>query len=141
MARLDRLAPFKEVAQIGACIGREFSHELLAAVSPISERLLDEALNQLMRSQLVFQHGAAPQATYTFKHALVQDAAYGSLLKSRRQVLHRKIAETLEQRFPDRVANEPEVVAHHDTEGGLNEQATNYWLKAGQRGVERFANA
>jgi hypothetical protein len=141
MARLDRLAPVKEVAQIGACIGREFSHELLAAVSPMSERLLDEALKQLVHSQLVFQHGAPPQETYTFKHALVQDAAYGSLLKSRRQVLHKSIAEILEQRFSERVSNEPEAVAHHYTEAGLNEQATDYWLKAGQRGVERFANA
>ncbi|MFN0313653.1 MAG: AAA family ATPase [Burkholderiales bacterium] len=141
MARLDRLAPVKEVAQTGACIGREFSYELLAAISPMSERSLDEALKQLVLSQLVFQHGTPPQATYTFKHALVQDAAYGSLLKSRRQVLHKNIAETLEQRFPERVANEPEVVAHHYTEAGLNEQATDFWLKAGQRGIERFANA
>ncbi|MFN0315300.1 MAG: AAA family ATPase [Burkholderiales bacterium] len=141
MARLDRLAPVKEVAQVGACIGREFSYELLAAISPMNERTLDEALKQLVLSQLVYQQGAAPQATYTFKHALVQDAAYGSLLKSRRQVLHKNIAETLEQRFPERVAHEPEVVAHHYTEAGLNEQATDYWLKAGQRGVERFANA
>ncbi|MSQ58916.1 MAG: hypothetical protein EXR36_04550 [Betaproteobacteria bacterium] len=131
----------KEVAQTGACIGREFSYELLAAISPMSERILDEALKQLVLSQLVYQQGAAPQATYTFKHALVQDAAYGSLLKSRRQVLHQNIAEVLERRFPERVANEPEVVAHHYTEAGLDEQATDFWLKAGQRGIERFANA
>ena len=96
MARLDRLAPVKEVAQIGAVIGREFSHELLAAVSPLSEDKLGDALDQLVNSELVFRRGAPPEATYSFKHALVQDAAYQSLLKSKRQQLHARIAEALE---------------------------------------------
>ena len=99
MARLDRLAPVKEVAQIGAVIGREFSHELLAAVSPLPEDKLGEALDQLVASELVFRRGAPPEATYTFKHALVQDAAYQSLLKSKRQQLHARIAEALEEQF------------------------------------------
>ena len=101
MARLDRLAPVKEVAQIGAAIGREFSHELLAAVRRSSANAAGDALDQLVSSELVFRRGAPPEATYTFKHALVQDAAYGTLLKSRRQQLHARIAEVLEQQFPD----------------------------------------
>jgi class 3 adenylate cyclase/predicted ATPase len=141
MARLDRLAQVKEVAQIGACIGREFGYELLAAVSPVKEHKLTEALEQLVHSQLVYQHGTQEEATYTFKHALVQDAAYESLLKSRRQQMHQQIAQALERRFHERVVNEPEVLAHHYTEAGALERATDYWLQAGQRGAERFANA
>jgi class 3 adenylate cyclase/predicted ATPase len=140
MARLDRLSPVKEVAQIGSCIGREFSYDLLASIATMHQRDLDEALGQLAQSQLVFQHGTPPQSTYTFKHALVQDTAYGSLLISRRQALHKSIAETLKERFPERVVNEPEVVAHHYTEAGLNDMATDYWLLAARRDVERFAN-
>ena len=101
MARLDRLAPVKEVAQIGAVIGREFSHELLAAVAPLSEDELSDALDQLVHSELVFRRGTPPEATYSFKHALVQDAAYQSLLKSKRQQLHARIAEALEEQLPD----------------------------------------
>ena len=100
MARLDRLSPVKEVAQIGAVIGREFSHELIAAVSPLPEDNLDEALDRLVASELVFRRGTPPDATYIFKHALVQDAAYQSLLKSRRQQLHARIAQVLGQHFP-----------------------------------------
>ena len=119
MARLDRLAPVKEVAQTAAVIGREFSHDLLAAVSPLSEVDLDAALDQLVQSELVFRRGAPPNASYTFKHALVQDAAYQSLLKSRRQQLHTRIAEVLEARFPHIGETQPEVLAQHWTEAGL----------------------
>jgi class 3 adenylate cyclase len=141
MARLDRNASVKDVAQIGSAIGREFSYDLITAVSPLSTTHLDDALIELTDSGLAFRRGTPPDAIYTFKHALVQDAAYGSLLKSRRQMLHKCIAEALEQRFAVRVSEEPEVVAHHYTEAGLYEQAADHWLKAGQRGVARFANA
>jgi class 3 adenylate cyclase/tetratricopeptide (TPR) repeat protein len=141
MARLDRLSEVREVAQLGACIGREFGHELLAIVSPLPEGKLYSAMKQLVDAELVFRRGEPPDATYTFKHALVQDAAYGSLLKSRRQLLHGSIAQALEQYFAERVVDEPEVLAHHYTEAGLYAQATSYWLKAGERGVARFSNA
>src|SRR5215212_10178563 len=101
MARLDRLAPVKEVAQVAACIGREFPHRLLAAVAPMSASLLGDALEQLVDSELVFRRGAPPDAVYTFKHALVQDAAYQSLLRSKRRQLHARIAEVLEERSPE----------------------------------------
>ena len=140
MARLDRLAPVKEVAQIGAVIGREFSHELLAAVSPLSEAELGEALDQLVASELVFRRGAPPEATYSFKHALVQDAAYQSLLKSKRQQLHARIAEVLEERLPRRGETEPEVLARHLTEAGLAERAIPYWRRAGELAAGRSAN-
>jgi predicted ATPase len=140
MARLDRLAPVKEVAQIGAVIGREFSHELLAAVSPLADDKLGEALNQLVASELVFRRGAPPDATYSFKHALVQDAAYQSLLKSRRQQLHARIAETLETRFPEVSDSEPELLAGHLTEAGLVNRAIPYWRRAGQLAAGRSAN-
>ena len=119
MARLDRLAGAKEVAQIGAAIGREFGYELLAAVSPLGEGELREALDQLVASELVFVRGAPPAAIYTFKHALVQDAAYASLLKSRRQQLHAKIAQELEERWPEMREARPELLAHHFAEAGF----------------------
>ena len=109
LARLDRLAPVKEVAQIGAAIGREFSHALLAAVADRPEDKLRAALDQLVTSELVFRRGAPPEATYSFKHALVQDAAYGTLLKSRRQHLHARIAKVLEERFPETAEAQPEA--------------------------------
>jgi class 3 adenylate cyclase/predicted ATPase len=140
MARLDRLAPVKEVAQIGAVIGREFSHALLAAVAPMSPNLLGDALEQLVASELVFRRGTPPEATYTFKHALVQDAAYQSLLKSRRQQLHARIAEALEQRFPDIDETHPEVLAQHLTDAGLAERAISYWRRAGELAAARSAN-
>ena len=140
MARLDRLAPVKEVAQIGAVIGREFSHELLAAVAPMSADQLGEALEELVGSGLVFRRGAPPEATYSFKHALVQDAAYSSLLKSRRRQLHGSIAQVLEEAFPETGATQPELLAHHFTEARQIERATAYWLKAGERSAARSAN-
>ena len=139
IARLDRLAPIREIAQIGACIGREFSYELLAALSPLKGAKLDEALEQLTASGLVFRRGAPPDASYTFKHALVQDAAYDSLLKIKRAQLHTQIAQVLEKDFSDRVANEPELLAHHFTEAGLSEHAVTYWIKAGQHALARVA--
>ena len=139
MARLDRLAPVKEVAQIGAVIGREFSHALLAAVSPLSADELGRALDQWVASELVFRRGVPPEATYSFKHALVQDVAYQSLLKSRRQQLHARIAEVLEQRFPDLAKSRPELLAHHAAEAGLVEKAVLYWERAARLSAERSA--
>jgi class 3 adenylate cyclase/predicted ATPase len=140
VARLDRLAPVEELAQIGAVIGREFEHQLLAAISSSPENRLNDALDQLVASELVFRRGTPPEATYTFKHALVQEAAYNSLLKSRRQQLHARIAQALESRFPEVAANRPEVLARHFTDAELTEKAVAYWYRAGQQAGERFAH-
>ena len=141
MARLDRLAGAKEVAQIGAVIGREFGYELLAAVSPLGEAELREALDQLVASELVFVRGAPPAATYTFKHALVQDAAYASLLKSRRQQLHARIARELEGRWPEVRDSRPELLAHHFAGAGVPDKAAAYGLDAGRAAFRRSAVA
>jgi predicted ATPase len=133
LARLDRLAPVKEIAQIGAVIGREFSHALLAAVADRREADLQVALEQLVASELLFRRGTPPEATYSFKHALVQDAAYGTLLKSKRQHLHARIAKALEERFPDAVGTEPELLAHHYTEARLVQPAIDYWPRNDRR--------
>ena len=140
MARLDRLAPVREVAQIGAVVGREFSYELLSAVAGLPREKLEEALAQLVRSELVFCRGEVPEAVYTFKHALVRDAAYSGLLKSRRAGLHATIADAFEQRFPEIVEAQPETLAHHLTEAGLIEKAADYWLQAGKKAAMRSAN-
>jgi class 3 adenylate cyclase/tetratricopeptide (TPR) repeat protein len=140
MARLDRLAPVRELAQIGACIGRNFHHRLLAAVSGAGEDRLESGLTQLEESGLVFRRGAPPEASYTFKHALVQDAAYQSLLKSRRQQIHAAIAAALEAQMPEMARAEPETLAHHFTAAGMTEQAVSYWLEAGQQSLKRSAN-
>jgi predicted ATPase len=140
MARLDRLgAPAKEVAQIGAAIGREFSHALLAAVMQKPEAELRSALHRLIATGLLFRQGAPPHATYLFKHALVQDAAYGTLLRERRRALHACIADTLETQFTDTAENQPELVARHSTEAGLIEKAAGLWGKAAQRSLGRSA--
>ena len=139
MARLDRLGPAKEVAQIGAVIGREFSHALLAAVVREPEAELESALDRLTAAGLLFRQGVPPHATYLFKHALVQDAAYGTLLREPRRALHARIAETLESQFADIAENRPELLAHHCTEAGLIEKAAGLWGKAGQRSLERSA--
>jgi class 3 adenylate cyclase/predicted ATPase len=139
LARLDRLAPTRELAQIGAALGRQFSHELISAVAEMPPRQLDEAIAQLVRAELIFQRGTPPDAEYTFKHALVQDAAYSTLLRSRRQQLHARIATTLEQKFPEIVAAHPALLAHHCAEAGLAEKAVGYWLKAGQQAIARSA--
>jgi len=141
MARLDRLAPVKEIGQIGAAIGREFSYPLVRALVGRDETALKHALGQLEQAGLVFRRGEPPEAVYNFKHALVRDAAYESLLKSRRQQLHGQIARTLERRFADIVASQPEIVAHHFTEAGLVDAASDYWLKAGRLALSRSANA
>jgi predicted ATPase len=142
MARLDRLGPAaREVAQAGAAIGREFSHELLASIIDLPEPQLREALDRLTNAGLVFVRGTPPEAGYLFKHALVQDAAYGSLLRSRRQGLHRRIAATLEKRFPEVVQGQPALLAQHCQEAGLAEQAVVYWLKAAQQASARSAMA
>jgi predicted ATPase len=133
------LIPVKEIAQIGACLGREFSHELVSAVSPMSEAQLTEALEKLTASELVFRRGSPPEAVYIFKHALVQDAAYDSLLKSKRQTLHAQIAEAISQRFPSKLETEPELLAHHYTEAGMTRDAILYWEKAGDLAQQRFA--
>ncbi len=140
LARLDRLGPAKQVAQIGAVIGREFDHALLAAVSPIAGPELEEALGRLVDSELVFRRGLPPEATYMFKHALVQDAAYDSLLKSRRRKIHADIAAALRRLFPALEANQPELLAHHYSQAGLAELAVDYWERAGNRALQRSAN-
>jgi class 3 adenylate cyclase/tetratricopeptide (TPR) repeat protein len=140
MARLDRLAPAKEIAQIGAAIGREFSYSLLRELVGRDKTTLNDALAQLEQSELVFRRGKRPEAVYSFKHALVQDAAYESLLKSHRQVLHQRIAETLRDRFPTVSDTEPEIIAHHFTQAGLIDPAIDYWLKAGNLALSRSAN-
>ena len=139
MARLDRYMPVKEIAQIGAAIGREFSYGLISAVAPRSKAELDDALERLTASGLAFRRGTPPEATYTFKHALVQDAAYDSLLKSRRQELHGKIARVIQERFPATKDTEPEVLAHHLTAAGLAEAAIPLWSSAGQKALARTA--
>jgi class 3 adenylate cyclase/tetratricopeptide (TPR) repeat protein len=139
MARLDRFLPVKQIAQIGAVIGRTFSYELIAAVAPIPAAQLDDALARLAESGLAFRRGTPPDALYTFKHALVQDAAYDSLLKTRRQELHAKIARVIEARFPSIKTTEPEVLAHHLTEAGLAEAAVPLWQAAGELALKRLA--
>jgi class 3 adenylate cyclase/predicted ATPase len=139
MARLDRLGPTKEVAQIGAAIGRDFSHPLLAAVVRKPEAELVSALDRLIASGLLFRQGVPPHATYLFKHALVQDAAYGTLLREPRRALHARIAETLESQFADVVERQPELLARHCTEAELIDKAARLWGKAGQRSLERSA--
>jgi class 3 adenylate cyclase len=141
MARLDRFAPVREVAQIGAAIGREFSYEMIEAVASMPQAQLDEALARLGESGLAFRRGTPPDAVYSFKHALVQDAAYDSLLKRRRQELHGKIARVIEQRFSSIEATEPEVLAHHLTAAGRAEAAIPLWLKAGELASKRMALA
>jgi len=139
MARLDRLGEAKEVAQVGAAIGREFSHALLAAVAQGPGSKLETALGRLIQAGLLFRQGAPPQATYLFKHALVQDAAYGTLLREPRRALHARIAEALESQFADIVESQPELLARHCTEAGLIEKAAGLWGKAGQRSLARSA--
>ena len=137
MARLDRAAPMREVAQVGACIGRQFSRELLAAVSSLDSRALDDALNQLLDAELVFRTDAG----YTFKHALIQDAAYNSLLRATRQAIHGRIAEALLRQFTEVAESAPEILARHYTEAAVYDRAARYWRMAAERGSARFANA
>ena len=141
MARLDRLASVRLVAQIGAAIGREFSYVLLRAVSRLPEDELQSSLHRLVASELVFQRGMPPDAIYTFKHALVQDAAHGSLLRSARQQLHAQIAGALEAHSPELMESQPEIFAQHYVEARLVEKSIAYWGKAGRRSAARSAMA
>ncbi len=140
MARLDRLGTVKEVTQLGATLGREFTYELLHAVSPLDEATLQTDLDKLVEAELIYQRGLPPQARYFFKHALIQEAAYQSLLRSKKQQYHQKIAQILEERFPETVETQPELLGHHYTEAGLAGQAIPYWQRAGQRARQRSAN-
>ena len=140
LARLDRLAPVREVAQIGAALGRQFSHELIGAVAPMPAGQLADALVQLVGAELIYCRGTPPDAEYTFKHALVQDAAYSTLLRSRRQQLHARIAATLEERFPDIVAAQPALLAHHFDAASLTDPAIDYYRRAANRAMAASAN-
>ena len=140
MARLDRLAAVKALAQLGATLGREFSYALLRAVAPWEEGIVHQGLHQLVAAEFLYQRGVPPQATYTFKHALIQDVAYQSLLRSTRQQYHQRIAQALEAQFPETVATQPELVAQHYTAAGCTEQAVVYWQRAGQQASDRSAH-
>ena len=140
MARLDRLVTAKAVAQYAAVIGRQFAYDLLKAVSQLDEVTLQRELGRLVEAEIVYQRGVPPQSAYVFKHALIQDMAAASLLKSTRQHYHQRIAQVLERQFPDTVETQPELLAHHYTEAGLLEQAIPYWQRAGQRAIQRSAN-
>jgi class 3 adenylate cyclase len=137
MARLDRLPMVREVAQLGAVLGREFAYEMLRALAAVEESTLQERLGQLVGAELLYQRGRPPRAKYMFKHALIQDAAYGSLLKRTRQQYHQQIAQMLEAEFPETVEADPELMAHHYSEAGLNEQAVGYYHQAGKSAAQR----
>jgi predicted ATPase len=139
MARLDQLGTAKEVAQLGAVLGREFPYDMLQAVSPQDDTTLQNGLEQLLKAELIYRRGRPPRAKYFFKHALVQDAAYASLLRSTRQQIHRRIAQVLEEQFSETVEMQPELVAHHYTEAGCTEQAIIYWQQAGRRAIGQSA--
>jgi predicted ATPase/class 3 adenylate cyclase len=140
MARLDQLQTAKEVAQLGAVLGREFAYELLQAIAPQDDNTLQEGLAELVAAELLYQRGRPPRARYMFKHALIQDAAYASLLKSTRQQVHQQIAQVLEARFPALVETQPELVAHHYTAASGYEQAVHYWQRAGQQASDHSAH-
>ena len=140
MARLDRLVTAKGIAQLGAAIGRQFAYDLLHAVSQLDAAILQRELGRLVEAEIVYQRGMPPQATYVFKHALIQDAAYESLLKSIRQQYHQRIAQVLESQFSETTEGQPELLAYHYTEAGLAETAVHYWRHAGQRAIERSAH-
>ena len=139
MARLDRLSSAKEIAQTGAVIGREFSHELLSQIAGLHAERLDDALEDLIESGLVFRHGGKPDAIFEFKHALIRDVAYESLLKSKRREIHGRIAKALEKSLPGLGENALELVAHHFEGAGNLEAAIEYWYKAGQSGAKHSA--
>ena len=140
MARLDQLPAAKEVAQLGAVLGRAFTYDLVRGIAPQDEGTLQAGLGQLVAAELLYQRGRPPRARYVFKHALIQDAAYASLLKSTRQQVHQRIAQVLEAQFPEMVATQPELLAHHLTEAGHAAQAVGYWQRAGERAVARSSN-
>jgi tetratricopeptide (TPR) repeat protein len=141
MARLDQLNSAKEVAQLGAVLGREFPYDMLQAVSPQDEEALQAGLMHLVAAELLYQRGRPPRARYLFKHALIQDAAYASLLRSTRQQVHQRVARLLEERFPELVQTQPELLAHHYTAAGHHEPAFTYWRQAGEQAQARSAYA
>ena len=141
MARLDHVGAAKHVAQLGAVIGRQFTYELLGAFALLEKPLLDEALQQLVAAELIYQRGAIPEATFTFKHALIQDTAYASLVREARQDIHRRIAHTLDDQFADIREMQPEILAHHYAEAKQHEQAVQYWVRAGQRALDHSSYA
>jgi class 3 adenylate cyclase/predicted ATPase len=140
MARLDRLPQVREIAQLGSVLGREFAYEMISGLATVGETTLQEGLGQLVEAELLYQRGRPPRARYTFKHALVQDAAYQSLLRRTRQQYHRQVAELLESKFPEVVAAQPELLARHYTEAGRAGKAVIHWQRAGQRAIQRSAN-
>jgi class 3 adenylate cyclase/DNA-binding winged helix-turn-helix (wHTH) protein/predicted ATPase len=140
MARLDRLETAKQVAQLGAVVGREFAYELIRAVSPLDEATLQQALERLVDAELLYQRGLLPQARYVFKHALIQQEAYQSLVRRTRRQYHRRIAQALEERLPASTETQPELLAHHYAEAGCPAQALPYWQLAGQQALQRSAN-
>ena len=140
MARLDRLPQVRELAQLGSVLGREFAYEMISGLSTAGEITLQAGLGQLVEAELLYQRGRPPRARYTFKHALVQDAAYQSLLRRNRQQYHQQVAELLERKFPEVVEAQPELLAHHYSEAGATERAVGYWLKAGQRAARQSAH-
>src|SRR5205085_6613722 len=133
MARLDRAPQLREVAQLGSVLGREFAYDMISALAGLEEEALQSGLGQLVVDELLYQRGRPPRSRYLFKHALIQDAAYHSLLKRTRQQYHRQVAELFESNFVDTVETSPELVAHHYSEAGLPEQAVIYWQQAGER--------
>jgi predicted ATPase len=139
-ARLDRLGEIREIAQIGAAIGREFSYRLLAAVAPVSGPSLQTALAHLAACELIFVRGEPPDSTYIFRHALVRDAAYATMVRSKCQQLHSRIADALMESFPETVETQPELIAHHLAQAGLTEKAIEYFRKAARHAIERSAN-
>ena len=141
MARLDRVADVKRIAQVGSVIGREFGYDLVAEIVKIGEAALSDALSRLVASELASCRGAIPQAVYTFKHALVQDTAYNSLLKSQRMALHGMIAQALEKRWPESRDTRPELLANHYTAAGMFEAAVPYWRRAGELAMQRLRYA
>ena len=141
IARLDNLSSSRAIAQIGAVLGREFSFDLLQAVAKKEETALQQDLAQLVAAELLYQKGYGTNATYIFKHALIQDTAYETLLRSRRQQLHQQVVTVLEQRFPELVETQPELLAHHLTQAGLKEKALLMWEKAGNKAMEQNTSA
>src|SRR5258707_6273844 len=139
LARLDRMEGGQELAQLAAVLGREFSHELLSAVATEDEPTLEAALAQLAQAEILYLKGRPPRCTYIFRHALLEDALYNALVKSKRQQFHRRVGEVLEAQFPQTAKTQPELLGHHFTEAGLTEKAIGSWLKAGQRSRERSA--
>src|SRR5262249_31161286 len=140
MARLDRLSEVREVVQLAAVLGREFFYEILKMLTTSDDATLEARLTQLVAAELLYQRGRPPRARYFFKHVLIQDAAYASMLKSARQRAHHQIAQLFVEHFPEMLETQPEVVAHHYTEGGLVAQAIPHWQRAGQRAIQRSAD-